>query len=101
MSTVEAIPLILAGVLGGLVVAAVVAAFNYRRSASRASTDLDDIAVEVERLGKAFRRLTMQRVRGAAPGLEEPLPTVQSLQPAVPRPMTKDELRQRVFGGKP
>lgn len=96
----EAIPLILAGVLGGLVVGVVVAAINFRRSASKPIVDTDELAVEVERIGKLVRRLTMSNLRRSALDPAEAVPPGQPAQPAIPRPLTKDEIRQRVFGGR-
>lgn len=91
----------LLGVTGGLVVCGVAWAIFYRRSIARPVTDVDELAVEVDRIGKLVRRLTMQRLRQDA--LDNPKPPAELLPaaPAAPvSPLTvKQELRRRYLGG--
>jgi hypothetical protein len=88
-----------AGVLGGCVVAGVLGTILFRRSAAKPVVDVDDLAVELERVSKLVRKLTMSNLRRSALDAPEPLPPGQPVLPAAPRPLTKDEIRARVFGG--
>jgi hypothetical protein len=88
------------GVLGGSVGAGVIFAWLNRSKAGRSVVDVDELAVELERISKLVRRLTMSNLRRTALDAPEPIPTPESLQPLAPRSMTKSELRQRVFGGQ-
>jgi len=96
----ELLTVLILGVLGGALVTGVAAAFIPRRGNVKAVTDVDELAVEVERIGRAVRRITMQRVRGSA--LDAP-PGAEALPPApVAGPLTalsKNELRRKIFGG--
>jgi len=97
----ETIIAVVLGVVGGALVAGVAAAFIPRRGNVKAVTDVDELAVEVERIGRAVRRITMQRVRGTA--LDAP-PGAENLPTAIaPGPLTsvsKSELRRKIFGGR-
>jgi hypothetical protein len=92
---------LIAGVLGGIVAGVVTFTLLNRQKPDAAVTDVDELAVEVERIGKAVRRLTMQRVRGAALDPELPVPPAQPVSPVAPvmPPSVKDQIRSRVFGG--
>ena len=91
---------IVGGVVGGLVVGVVAAAFYFRPLAGRPVVDADELAVEVERIGKLVRRMAMSNLRRSALDAPEAVPPSQPAQPAIPRPLTKDEIRARVFGGR-
>lgn len=88
------------GVLGGCVVTTVLAAIVFRRTAGRSVVDVDDLAVEVARIGKLVRRISMSDLRRSALDAPSDVPPGQPPLPVAPRPLTKDELRQRVFGGR-
>lgn len=88
----------LLGVLGGLVVASVAWAIFRRLSASRPITDVDELAVEVERMGRVLRRLNMQAVRRAPESIDLAAPPPPGpARPGVPVTETKADLRRRVF----
>lgn len=88
------------GVAGGL------AGFLVLRAVVPRQKDVDELALEVDRLSRIVRRDRMQRVRAAAsdvaaPG--EPLPG--DLDQGLPKPTAaaplslKDQLRRRYLGG--
>lgn len=84
-----------AGVLGGLAAFVVTWAFLGRRKADAPATDIDALAVEVERVGRAVRRLTMQRLRQDSIDAQQAIPPLQpAAAPALVNP--KEELRRRV-----
>jgi len=94
--------LVLIGLLGGVggVVATLVGVSIYHRVwRVGVTTDVDDLAVEVDRIGKLVRRLTMQRLRQDALDAPQPLPTPQPAQP-LPAADIKAALRKQVFGGQ-
>lgn len=84
----DAVSLLL-GVVGG-VIACLVACTLIQRHAvkNRVSTDVDEIALEVARLGKLVRRTTMANVRAQRPEHE-----AEVLTPT----QHKAQLRSRVF----
>jgi len=88
-----------AGVLGGGVAFAVTYALSRRQRHDEPVQDVDALAVEVERIGKIVRRISMRNLRQDALDAETAIPPVQPLQP-VPAVNPKDELRRRVFGGQ-
>ena len=95
----DAIILTAAGVLGGLVGFAVSYALSKRQRHDEPVTDVDSLAVEVERIGKIVRRISMRNLRQDALDAETTVAASQPAQPvAVVNP--KDELRRRVFGGQ-
>ena len=96
----DAVILAAAGVLGGLVGFGVAYALSKRERYDAPVTDIDALAVEVERIGKIVRRISMRNLRQDALDAETAIPAHQPAQPvAVVNP--KDELRRKVFGGRP
>jgi hypothetical protein len=91
--------IIAAGVLGGLVGFGVTYALSQRQRHDEPVQDVDALAVEVERIGKIVRRISMRNLRQDALDAETNIPPVQSAQP-VPLVNVKDELRRKVFGGQ-
>jgi hypothetical protein len=72
----------------------------FGRTTPRTGNDLDDLAAVVESQGRALRRLTMQKVRAAAGDITEggAPPAPPGFNPSPPAaPLTKEELRRRVF----
>jgi hypothetical protein len=91
--------IIAAGVLGGLVGFGVSYSLSKRERHDHPVQDVDALAVEVERIGKIVRRISMRNLRQDALDAETAIPPQQPAQPlAAVNP--KDELRRRVFGGQ-
>lgn len=88
----------LLGILGGLVACGVAWAIIYRRSVARPLMDVDELAVEVERIGRVVRRLNMQAVRRGPEGAElPPAPNPLAPGPGIPVIESKADLRRRIF----
>jgi hypothetical protein len=87
------------GVLGGLVGFAVAYALSQRERHDEPVQDVDALAVEVERIGKIVRRISMRNLRQDALDAETHLPAPQPPQLVAPV-NPKDELRRKVFGGQ-
>lgn len=84
------------GVVGGGVLVGVLAAWWGRRKPEDSNVDVDELAVEVGRLAKQVRRITMSNVRAAAPSAQPPPELVEA--PPVTPIESKQALRDRVFG---
>lgn len=95
----DGLPQLLVGGLGGLVVSFVFWAFVTRIWRGRSNTDIDELAVDLQRLSKVVRRISMRDLRQDA--LDNPKPPAELLPsaPAASVMTIKDQLRRRYLGG--
>jgi hypothetical protein len=91
--------LMVVGVLGGLAGFGVAYALSLRKKSDVPLQDIDALAVEVERISKLVRRISMRNLRQDALDSQLPAAPLQPAQPATAADL-KAELRRKVFGVK-